>query len=67
MPVGGLETQTLNSVLPLVSFIDGLQGASASIHTVDPQYTAILHTRDDALAVWQTAVDLRTRYRNQAK
>jgi hypothetical protein len=67
MPVGGLETATLTSVLPLVTFIDGLQGASASIHTLDPQNAAIVRKRNDALTVWQGAADLRARYRNVAK
>ena len=67
MPVGGLEAETLTSVLPLVSFIDGLQGASASIHALDPQSVAIVRKGNDALTVWQSALDLRARYRNIAK
>ena len=67
MAVGGLETPMLTSVLPLASFIDGLQGASASIHTLDPQNAAVLSKRNDTLSVWQSAVDLRARYRNLAK
>jgi len=67
MPVGGLETPTLTSVLPLASFIDGLQGASASIHTLDPQSAALVRKGNDALGVWQSALELRARYRNAAK
>ena len=63
----GLEAPTLTSVLPLVSFIDGLKGASASVHTLDPQSVAIVRKGNDALTAWQSALDLRARYRSVAK
>lgn len=63
----GVKTTTLTSVLPLFSFIDGLKSANASIHTGDPLTTALLRRRNDAVGVWQSAVDLRERYRNLAR
>lgn len=63
----GLKTTTLTSVLPMFSFIDGLKGASASIHTGDPLATTLIRRRNDAVAQWENAAALRDRYRNFGK
>ncbi len=60
--IAGIDSVTLDEVVSHFSFIDGREGALASVH-LDERDTALVKTRDRAVSLWDAAEQRRNEHR----